>query len=97
MDGWERVDVAAVGSAGVRFRFLAQTPSDQIEASAAVDTSRHHQRGRFLVGGPGPTPREASLPEMSSGIRGWHHNLPEGPSRRRAVTPGLAEMDYHCD
>jgi hypothetical protein len=97
MDGWERVDVADVGKADIRLRFLAQTPSDQIEASAVVDTSRHHQRGHFLVEGPGPTPREAPLPEMGSGIRGWHHNLSEGPSRRRAVTPGLAETDYHCD
>jgi len=34
---------------------------------------------------------------MSSWVRGWHHNLPEGPSRRRAVTPGLVETDYHYD
>jgi hypothetical protein len=97
MEGWERVEVASLTGAGVRLRFLAQTPSDRIKASVVVDISSHHQRGHFLVWGPSPAPQEAPLPEMGSGISGWHHNIPAGPSRRWAVTPGLAETDYRCD
>lgn len=98
MDGWERVEVASVGGAGVRLRFLAQTPSDRIEAKLVVDPSSHNQRGHYLIGDTGPRlKKEAPLPEMGSGISGRHHNLPEGPGSRWAVTPGLAELDHRCD
>src|SRR5262249_49098997 len=62
-----------------------------------IDPASRNERGRFLVQVSEAAPQEAPLPHMSSWLRGWHHNLPEGPSRRRAATPGLVEIDAHYD
>ena len=97
MEGWERVDVVKVQESVAKFRILAQTPSDQIEAGIRIDSASRNERGHYLVRISEAPAQEVSLPHMSSWVRGWHHNLPEGPSRRRAVTPGLVEIDYHYD
>src|SRR5437667_308528 len=44
-----------------------------------------------------PPPPERRFPRLSSSVGGRHQNLPDYPSRRRAVTPGLVETDYHYD
>src|SRR5438552_15645497 len=47
MEGWERVDVVKVKESVAKFRILAQTPSDQIEAGIRIDPASRNERGRF--------------------------------------------------